>query len=164
MSNYVLVIDTNLKPLTPCKPGTARRLLNACKAAVYRRFPFTIVLLIAVEGNAKPCEQKIDPGSKTTGFALLKGDSVIWAAELSHRGQAIRQALANRRTQRSSRRNRKTRYRPARFLNRAKPKGWLAPSLLHRVRTILTWVKRLSRYCAIDRLAQELVRFKRGRW
>ncbi len=159
MSNYVFVVDTNLKPLTPCKPGTARRLLNASKAAVYRRYPFTIVLKKAVEDKAKLCELKIDPGSKTTGLALLKDDSVVWAAELSHRGQAIQKALAKRRALRSSRRNRKTRHRPARFLNRTKPKGWLPPSLLHRVYTILTWVKRLSRYCAIDRLAQELVRF-----
>ncbi|HAT15794.1 MAG TPA: hypothetical protein DD001_16305 [Microcoleaceae bacterium UBA10368] len=29
---------------------------------------------------------------------------------------------------------------PDRFLNRTRRKGWLAPSLKHRVETILTWL------------------------
>ncbi|MGL4379485.1 MAG: RRXRR domain-containing protein, partial [Microcoleaceae cyanobacterium] len=28
MSNYVFVLDTLKKPLTPCKPSIARKLLN----------------------------------------------------------------------------------------------------------------------------------------
>ncbi|AHJ27329.1 HNH endonuclease [Nodularia spumigena CCY9414] len=44
MSNFVLVLDTNKKPLTPIHPGDARFLLNQQKAAVFRRFPFTIIL------------------------------------------------------------------------------------------------------------------------
>ncbi|NES68300.1 MAG: hypothetical protein F6K24_25215 [Okeania sp. SIO2D1] len=43
-TNYVFVIDTNKKPLQPCKPTVARRLLNSGKAAVWRRFPFTLIL------------------------------------------------------------------------------------------------------------------------
>jgi len=44
MSNFVFVIDAYLKPLTPCSPGMARSLLNAGKASVFRRYPFTIAL------------------------------------------------------------------------------------------------------------------------
>jgi len=43
-TNYVFVIDTNKKPLQPCKPTVARRLLNQRRAAVWRRFPFTLIL------------------------------------------------------------------------------------------------------------------------
>ncbi|NEQ12026.1 MAG: HNH endonuclease, partial [Moorea sp. SIO4E2] len=42
----------------------------------------------------------------------------------------IRDGLTSRRKLRSSRRNRKTRYRQPRFLNRKRPDGWLAPSLI----------------------------------
>ena len=160
MSNHVLVIDANRKPLIPCKPVTARRLLNAGKAAVFRQYPFTLILKKEVaEDPIQQCQIKLDPGSKTTGIVLLKGNQVIWGAELSHRGQQIKNALESRRSLRRSRRGRKNRYRQPRFLNRTRPKGWLAPSLAHRVETTLTWVNRLSRYCAIGSIAQELVRF-----
>ena len=102
---------------------------------------------------------KIDPGSKTTGLAILQDNLVIWAAELTHRGEQIKADLETRRAVRRSRRQRKTRYRKPRFLNRKRPDGWLAPSLEHRVLTTMTWVKRLIKFCPIDSIATELVRF-----
>ncbi|RMF22991.1 MAG: HNH endonuclease [Cyanobacteria bacterium J083] len=159
MSNHVLVLDTNYKPLTPCKSSTARRLLNVGKAAVFRRHPFTIILKKEVNEVGQPCQIKIDSGSKTTGIALLKGNQLVWGAELTHRGQQIKNALESRRSIRRNRRNRKTRYRQPRFLNRTRATGWLAPSLEHRVLTTMTWVKRIMRFCAVDAVAQELVRF-----
>jgi len=159
MSNHVFVLDTNRKPLTPCKPGVARSLLNAGKAAVFRRYPFTIILKKEVEAIAEPIELKLDPGSKVTGIALKQGDRIIFGAELRHRGQQIKDALLSRRQLRRGRRNRKTRYRKARFLNRTRPGGWLAPSLQHRVDTVLTWVNRFRRLAPIGSIVQELVRF-----
>ncbi len=158
-TNFVLVVDQNRKPLTPCNPAIARRLLGAGKASVLRRFPFTIILPQEVQSSPEPCQIKIDPGSKTTGVVLVKGSKVLWAMELTHRGQQIQFKLEARRSLRRGRRSRKTRYRKPRFLNRSRPKGWLAPSLQHRVDTTLTWVNRLSRFCAVDSIAQELVRF-----
>ncbi len=118
----VLVIDKNKKALMPTHPARAKELLDAGKAAVYRRFPFTIILKEREGGDVQPVALKIDPGSKTTGLALVadfkSGKRVIWAAELTHRGPAIRDALLSRRQQRRFRRQRKTRYRGARFLNR----------------------------------------------
>ncbi|MBV8611430.1 MAG: RRXRR domain-containing protein, partial [Singulisphaera sp.] len=40
----VFVLDTNRKPLDPCSPARARILLAKGRAAVFRRFPFTIIL------------------------------------------------------------------------------------------------------------------------
>lgn len=54
---------------------------------------------------------------------------------------------------------RHTRYRQARFLNRTRPKGWLAPSLKHRVDTTMTWVNKFIRFAPINSIAMELVRF-----
>ena len=159
MSNQVLVLDTKYKPLTPCSPGTARRLLASGKAAVYRQYPFTIILNKEVQADVDTCQLKLDPGSKTTGIALLKGNKLIWAAELTHRGQQIKDSLESRRSLRRGRRGRKTRYRKPRFLNRKREKGWLAPSLEHRVFTTMTWVKRLIKLCPIALIAMELVRF-----
>lgn len=159
MSNFVLVIDTNRKPLNPCTPGVARSLLKSGKAKVFRRFPFTIVLNKIVDANPKSMQLKIDPGSKVTGLALLQGNQVVWAGELTHQGQQIKDSLESRSWLRRGRRNRKTRYRQPRFLNRTRRQGWLAPSLQHRVETTLTWVNRLRRYAPITGISQELVRF-----
>jgi len=112
-----------------------------------------------VKQTPKPTDLKIDPGSKTTGIALVRDSQVIWGAELSHQGQQIREKLLSRRQLRRGRRSRKLRYRQPRFLNRKRPEGWLAPSLQHRVDTTLTWVKRLIRYAPITSIAVELVKF-----
>lgn len=159
MSNFIFVLDTNKKPLTPCKPSMARKLLTAGKAAVFRRFPFTIILKKRVTSTIESITLKLDPGSKTTGIALLQGEKVIFGAELTHRGQTIKASLDSRRLLRRGRRSRHTRYRQARFLNRTRKKGWLAPSLQHRVETTLTLVNKLRRLAPISLIVQELVRF-----
>jgi 5-methylcytosine-specific restriction endonuclease McrA len=159
MSNQVFVLDTNRNPLTPCKPSVAKRLLDTGRAAVFRQYPFTIILKKEVSATPEPITLKLDPGSKTTGIALLQNSKVIFAAELTHRGRAISASLESRRSLRRGRRNRHTRYRPARFLNRTRPKGWLAPSLQHRAETTLTWVKKFIRFAPISSIVQELVRF-----
>ena len=119
----VFVIDTNKQPLNPLHPGRARLLLKQGKAAVYRRYPFTLILKRAVEQpHLEPLRVKIDPGSKTTGIALVNDGSseVVWAAELMHRGEQIKRDMDKRRAVRRSRRQRKTRYRKPRFDNRGK--------------------------------------------
>lgn len=159
MSNFIFVLDTQGRPLSPCQPGVGRSLLKAGKASVFRQFPFTIILKKEVDASPEPLELKLDPGSQTTGIAIKQGDKVIFGAELQHRGQQIKEALLSRRQLRLRRRNRKTRYRQARFLNRTRLNGWLAPSLQHRVETTLTWVRKLMRFAPIASIVQELVRF-----
>ncbi len=158
---YVFVLDTNCKPLDPCTPARARKLLKSGRASIFRRYPFTIIIHDLEVENCVTLnhELKLDPGSKVTGLAILQNDKVIWGAELVHRGQQIKDALETRRAIRRSRRNRKTRYRKPRFLNRTRPQGWLAPSLEHRVLTTMTWVKRLIKLCPINTLVTELVCF-----
>jgi 5-methylcytosine-specific restriction endonuclease McrA len=157
--NYVFVVDANRKPLTPCKPSLARKLLKVGKAKVFRLYPFTILLKKEVTEDPQPVTLKIDPGSKVTGLAILLDSSLIWVAELTHRPQAIKTSLESRRSLRRGRRSRHTRYRQARFLNRTKPKGWLAQGLRHRVETTLTWVNKLSKLAPVKTIFQELVRF-----
>jgi 5-methylcytosine-specific restriction endonuclease McrA len=161
--NRVFVLSNTKKPLMPCHPARARELLKKGKAAVYRMQPFTIILKFRSDGDVQETEFKVDPGSKTTGIALVadfkRGRRLIWAANLEHRGQAIRLALESRRSLRRSRRGRKTRYRQARFLNRSRQQGWLPPSLQSRVNNISKWFNRLLRYAPLTSAEVETVRF-----
>jgi len=159
----VLVLDKNKKSLMPCHSARARQLLKQGKAAVFRQYPFTIILKERDGGDVQPIALKLDPGSKNTGIAMVadfkRGKRVIWAGKLTHRGQQIRDKLLSRRQIRNSRCSRKTRYHAARFLNRRRAEGWLAPSLQSRVENMLTWVGRLRRWSPIGSLSMELVRF-----
>jgi 5-methylcytosine-specific restriction endonuclease McrA len=162
MSN-VFVVDTYQRPLNPVHPGRARMLLTQGRASVFRMYPFTIILKDEVEHpQVEPLRIKLDPGSRTTGIAIVNDASgeVVFAAELSHRGHKIKASLESRRAIRRGRRQRKTRYRKPRFSNRRnKKKGWLPPSLESRIATVETWVNRLSWYCPINAISVELVKF-----
>jgi 5-methylcytosine-specific restriction endonuclease McrA len=138
-------------------------LLREGKAAVLRRYPFTIILKDRSTGECQPVELKVGPGSKGSGIALVADfkqvKTVVWGMELEHRGQRIKARLESRRALRRTRRSRKTRYRAARFKNRMRPKGWLPPSLMSRVWNIDTWVKRLRRFAPVTAVAVETIRF-----
>ena len=166
----VFVLDTNRKPLDPCTPARARILLAKGRASVFRRFPFAIILHDRKVEDSVVHEHrvKIDPGSKTTGVAVVqeKAGQVAAAVETGHRGQVIKASLLARKALRGARRARKTRYRRPRSKAEAKnteaqkkAKGWLPPSLLHRVFNVMTWVERLRRFCPITAASQELIRF-----
>ena len=156
----VFVLDQEKRPLDPVHPGYARWLLSHQKAAVFRRYPFTILLRVGKpDATTQPLRLKIDPGSKTTGLALVNDASgeVAWAAELTHRGQQVRKRLTDRAAVRRNRRQRKTRYRASRFDNRRRKPGWLPPSLESRIANTTTWIARLRRLCPVGALSQELV-------
>jgi 5-methylcytosine-specific restriction endonuclease McrA len=158
----VFVVDSQRKPLDPIHPGWARRLLSTGQAAVLRRYPFTLILKKTIEEpEVQQLRIKLDPGSRTTGIAIVNDQSgeIVFAASLSHRGYQIKKALDGRRSVRRSRRARHTRYRKSRFSNRRRKKGWLPPSLMSRIANILTWVPRLVKWCPIGAISMELVRF-----
>lgn len=157
------VLSKTKKPLMPCHPARARELLKKKKAKVYRLKPFTIILTEREDGETQEVELKVDPGSKTSGMALVatckRGKKVIFAANLEHRGHTIKKSLDSRRAVRRARRFRKTRYRAPRFLNRVRPKGWLPPSLQSRVDNLENWAKKLLFLAPIAKIAVETVRF-----
>lgn len=164
MQNFVFVLDTNKQPLSPCHQAVARKLLCNGKAAVWKTYPFTIILKRSVESDPEPVTLKVDPGSKTTGIALIQDGKVIFAAELTHRGAAIKDALQSRKAIRRGRRNRNTRYRKPGFeanqdASSTRPDGWLAPSLKSRVDNLQGWFTKLYKLCPIGSISMELVRF-----
>ena len=159
----VFVLDNQKQPLMPCKPARARKLLRDGKAAVFRRFPFTIILKWRTGGETQPVAINVDPGSKQTGVALIAdfqgGKTAIFALHIVHRGSQIKSSLEARRAIRRGRRNRHTRYRQPRFDNRARPNGWLPPSIESRVFNVETMTRRLSRLATINSANIETVRF-----
>jgi 5-methylcytosine-specific restriction endonuclease McrA len=171
----VFVIDKRKKPLMPCSEKRARKLLASGRARVHRLIPFSIRIVDreVVGCDLQPVKIKIDPGSKFTGIAVVRETKSVDVAtgeigiaahvlnlfELLHRGRQISEALTARRQMRRRRRG-NLRYREPRFLNRRnKGKGWLAPSLHHRVDTTVAWVNRFQRVMPVTGIAQELVRF-----
>lgn len=162
--NAVFVLSSTKKPLMPTRPARARKLLTAGRAAVYRLHPFTIILKDRDDGDTQPVEVKVDPGSKTTGIALVghfeqQGAVVLFGANLNHRGQAIKNNLESRRSLRRGRRGRKTRYRQSRFLNRTRKAGWLPPSVESRVVNTQSVIRKLASRCPITEASVELVKF-----
>ena len=158
----VFVLDKSRQTLNPVHPGRARILLSTGKAAVYRMYPFTIILKTEIRHpDIQPLRMKLDPGSKKTGMAIVNDRSgeVVWAAELAHRGYVIKESLESRRAHRRGRRARHTRYRQPRFHNRRRAKGWLPPSLRSRIGNITTWSERLMRFAPITTCSLELVKF-----
>ena len=66
-----LVLDRNKQPLMPCHSARARELLTSGKVAVFKRFPFTIILKEREGGHRQSVSAKVDPGSKETGLVLV---------------------------------------------------------------------------------------------
>ena len=130
------------------------RYLAHKQAVVLHCYPFTLVHEPSGT-TVVSLRLKIDPGSRTTGLAIVDDmcGEVVWAAELTHRGQQVRNALTKRRDCRRSRRQSR------RFLNRQRKHGWLPPSLESRLANVLTWVARLQHRCPIGALSLELVKF-----
>ena len=70
----VFVLDRHKKPLMPCTPRRARKLMESGRARVHKRFPFTIRLTDRTlkESAVQDVELRIDPGSRHTGFAVVR--------------------------------------------------------------------------------------------
>ena len=157
----VLVIDRHKQPCNVISEAYARILLRSKQAVVHKRFPFTIRLKndkAVLKNNSYVV--KLDPGSKTTGIAITDDkDAVVMLAELEHRGHIIKKNLDSRRVVRHSRRQRKTRYREARFLNRIKPEGWLAPSVKSRADNVINFIRKYKKLLNINKVEIERVSF-----
>ncbi len=162
----VFVLDKHKKPLMPTSEKHARLLLQRGRAVVAKMYPFTIRLKDLVGEEVQLIRIKIDPGSRHTGVAVIKEiktDNIVICHvtnlfQINHRGRAISAALTSRKAMRRGRRS-KLRYREPRFDNRTKPKGWLAPSLQHRVDTVMSFVNKLQKLLPVTDISMELVRF-----
>lgn len=154
----VYVLNYHGHPLMPCRPRKARLLLKEKKAKVVTMVPFTLQLLYGSSGYKQEVSLGIDAGTKHIGVSASTEQAVLFEAE-AHPRTDIQALLATRRQYRRARRNRKTRYRKARFLNRRKPKGWLAPSVRHKVDAHLKIIRLAHKILPVSRTTIEVAQF-----
>ena len=157
---YVYVINKHGQPVMPCRPRTARVLLQKHKATVVKQVPFTIRLLYGSSGYKQSISLGMDAGSRYIGIAATTEKKVLYAEELSPRNDVVK-LLSVRRQNRRTRRNRKTRYRQARFDNRvhSKHKGWVAPSVKIKIQEHISAVRRIQKMLPISEIHIETAEF-----
>jgi hypothetical protein len=157
----VYIINKHGKPLMPCSPRTARLLLRDKCAKVIKRDPFTIKLLIGVPGYTQPLILGIDPGTKFIGSAVrTEENQAMYLSQIEQRTD-IKSKMDKRKSFRRTRRNRKTRYRKARFLNRSasKKEDRYLPTMESKYNTVVKEIKFACRLMPISKLVIEIGKF-----
>lgn len=160
----VYVLNQDRQPIMPTvNHAKVRVLLKNGKAKVIRRCPFTIQLLYPCDNQTQPISLGVDAGSKHIGIsATTKGENtcaiVLYEADVALRNDIV-ELLSTRRELRRTRRNRKTRYRKARFNNRRRSDGWLAPSIREKIDTHLTVIANVHKILPITKITVETAQF-----
>ena len=155
---YVLNIDG--QPLMPTdRHGKVRHLLKDGRAEVVKRCPFTIRLLYDSTHYTQDIVLGVDAGSKHIGLSGTTETKELYASDVELRNDIV-DLISTRRQNRRFRRNRKTRYRKARFLNRlSDKKDWLAPSIRQKVDTHMTVVSRVCKILPVTKIIVETASF-----
>ena len=157
----VYVLSKTGQPLMPTENhAKVRVLLKQQKAKVITNCPFTIQLLYKSTTYTEPVSLGIDAGSKHIGVSATTENMVLYESDVTLRNDIV-DLLSARRTLRRSRRNRKTRYRKARFNNRvhSKNKGWLAPSIREKIDSHMTVVDKVCKLLPIMHIVVETASF-----
>ena len=117
----VFVIGFTGKRLMPTSPAKARKLLQAGKATIYQKRPFTIQLNYKTGATTQETVLGIDTGSQHIGVAVIAGEDVAYKAEITLRDSMEKRSLIEKRAEfRRNRRYRKTRYRRPKFRHHTK--------------------------------------------
>ena len=156
----VFVVNRRGKPLMPCSPPKARHLLKTGKAKVVRREPFTIKLLHGSAGYRQEVVAGMDTGAKVIACAAIGNGRVLYQSEVALR-QDVSGKMQQRAMYRRTRRARKTRYRPARWNNRAsmRANGRLTPSIRSKVDSHLREKQFADSLLPVTRWKVELAQF-----
>lgn len=155
---FIFVVDKKNKPLMPLGPRKAKMLLKKGKAKVIKLEPFTIQLTNRTSRYTQKISLGIDAGTNYIGASATTKNKVLFEAELQLRTD-IKKLLETKRENRRFRRNRKTRYRKPRFLNRKRKNKWLAPSVNHKVSSHLKIVDFIYKILPITKIIIEVAQF-----
>ena len=157
----VYVINFDNTPLMPCTSVIARLLLSQGKAKCIKRTPFTIKLLYQATKYTQPITLGIDTGSSKIGSSAVKDNGdVIYLSEVEIRND-ISEKLKQRSKYRRNRRNRKTRYRKARWLNRKNSikKDRFSPTMTSKINSHLKEIKYVQTMLPVSRIILETATF-----
>ncbi|RLC65546.1 MAG: HNH endonuclease [Chloroflexi bacterium] len=159
----VFVVDKQGKPLLPCHPARARKLLKQEKAKVVQVVPFTIQLNYTVDNPVGSFKAGVDDGSKYTGVAIVndKTNEVVFKGQINLR-QDVKRLMEQRRNYRRFRRSRKLRYRQPRFNNRRGCK--IPPSIQCRKESILRFLRDMMKRINITDVVVEEVKFNHAKY
>jgi hypothetical protein len=127
----------------PTNPAKARILLKANKARVVHTTPFAIQLLYSTATEVQPLTHGVDTGSAVIGSAVTDSrGNVFYASEVDVRND-ISARMKRRAEYRRNRRQRKTRYRASRFLNRRNSirKDRFSPTMVSKIAAHLREVR-----------------------
>lgn len=154
----VYILDINNNPLMPTeRHGHVRKLLREGRARVVRRTPFTVKLNYQTTTYVQEVSLGIDAGTQHIGVSATTNSKELFSSEVVLRKDIV-DLLSIRREQRRTRRNR-LRYRKARFNNRKKKDGWLAPSVQNRVDAHLKAIRDVHRILPIVKTTIEVAQF-----
>ena len=158
----VYVLGISGLPLMPTsRHGKVRHLLETGKAKVTKRSPFTIKLLYKTTNFVQPLTLGIDTGSGTFATAVCNEKcEILYTSEVEVRND-ITERMKRRRDYRRTRRNRKTRYRKARFLNRKNSTKLdrHSPTMLSKLHSHEVEIKRIKSILPISTLVLETATF-----
>lgn len=154
----VFVKNMRGQALMPCSQRKARLLLKQKKAKIVGYKPFTIQLCYATGEARQAITIGVDEGARHVGIAIVSQNKVLAKGEVELR-QDVHSLLLTRAQYRRNRRNRKTRYRKARFLNRKKPEGWLPPSIRAKLEANFVWIDKFCRLIPDPKLRIEVGKF-----
>ena len=156
----VYILDINGKPLMPTsRHGKVRHMLENGEAIVVNTIrPFTIQLTYRTDNHIpQDVTLKLDTGSLNLGFTVLTKYRELIAGEAK-----LLQNMKKRMEERSMyRRNRRSnlRYRKERWSNRKVKKGWLAPSIQHKLDSTIKFVDLMHRILPITKTIMEIGKF-----
>lgn len=155
----VYVLDNTGKPLMPTeRHARVRRLLRDRLAHVVRLQPFTIQLDYESTTYRQQIILGIDAGSVHIGVSATTEKKELFSAEVILRTDIVKK-IASRLEMRRNRRHRKTRYRQARFDNRRKKEGWLAPSIRYKVESHLKAIRMVYSLLPVSKTTIEVAQF-----
>lgn len=158
----VMVLNMRGKPLMPTSPAKARTLLKKGKAKVVQRDPFTIQLKYPTGENKQPIIYALDPAYKTVGFSAVTNKRELISGEVILRTD-VSERITEKSMYRRTRRGKNTRYREPRFDNRGNKKGskkgWLAPSIQHKLDTYINLIQKFDKILPITSINIEISSF-----
>ena len=154
--DYIYVVDSNGTPLMPTsRLGMVRRWLKTGQAKWFGNSRNTIQFVRPVTTNTQDLTLGVDAGFHL-GLSVVGNNREYYASESLRKSEKDR--ITSRRELRRTRRNR-LRYRQARFNNRRRKDGWLAPSIQHRLDFTIKEIKRLYMFLPITNLVVEVTPF-----
>ena len=154
----VTVLNQRGSPLMPCSPRKARILLVAGKATVQTRTPFVIRLTAATGETTQAITLGADSGYLHIGLSAVSDKEEVYSVDVTLRKDIVK-LNSERAAYRRNRRGRKTWYRPARFDNRTKPAGWLAPSIQHKLDSNVKVIEGVAKMFPITEIIIEVAAF-----